>query len=256
MKPDRINLFIQILLGSALVLGVVLGVIDAYSLSGAGDEHSFWKTLHKVSLTDSIVLVIVLSIANLLFFKLRNQTSLDSRHIDLLTGVVTRHAFGKMFTQAIESAKQSQKPLSVLMVDIDHFRTINERHGHQIGDELLTMLSRAIASVLRAPDITCRWEGDCFLILLKDCPIEESCKVAEKMIEHICDQTLESDEKKIKITISIGVAQMVSNDDTVSLVSRAETGLYSAQDNGRSAYAIGYDWILIDYSYDPILLPA
>ncbi|MCK5070211.1 MAG: GGDEF domain-containing protein [Desulfocapsa sp.] len=256
MKPDRINLFIQILLGSALLLGIVLGVIDFYSLSGSGDEHSFWKTLHKVSLTDSIILVVVLFVANLLFFKFRNQTSQNSSHIDLLTGVVTRHAFGEMFNQAMKSAKESKRPLSVLMVDVDHFRTVNERHGHQIGDELLAMLSQAIASVLRPQDITCRWEGDCFLILLKDCSIEDSCKIAETMIKHIGAQTLDSNEKKIKITTSIGVAQMVSSDDTVSLVSRAETGLYSAQDGGRNTYAIGYDWILIDYSYDPILLPA
>ncbi len=256
MKQNRINLFIQLLLISALVLGIALGVIDLYSLSGSGDERSFWQTLHKVSLTDSIILTVVLSIANLLFYKFRFQLPRDERHLDMLTGVVTRHAFGEMFSAAMTDARDAQIPLSVLMVDIDHFRMINETHGHQIGDELLSMLSQAIESVLRSSDITCRWEGDRFLILLKECSIKESCEIAEKMIEHICNQTLISDGKKLKITTSIGVAQLVSSDDTVSLVSRAETGLYSAQDNGRNTYSIGYDWILINYSYDPILLPA
>jgi len=194
----------------------------------------------------------VLAVVNLLFNKFRNQPSRDTRHVDLLTGFMTRHAFGEIFEHTLLDAKRSLEPLSVLIVDVDHFRLINERYGHQVGDELLIMLSKSIQSVLRASDITCRWEGDQILIVLKDCSTKDSCRIAEKILEKIRTQTLDRGKEKINITTSIGIAQMISGDNTETLAARAETGLHSARDNGRNTYAIGYDWILIEYRCDPI----
>lgn len=252
MKADRTKLFFQLLLNSALLLGLVLSGIVLYSLSSYTGNNSSAQTLLKISLTDSILLVIVLAAANLLFKKCRDQPLRDIRHVDLLTGFMTRHAFGEVFEHTLLDAKRSLEPLSVLMVDIDHFRLINERHGHQVGDELLSLLGKSIQSVLRASDVTCRWEGDQILVLLKDCPAKDSCRLADKMLKKIHSQTLELGKKKINITTSIGIAQMVSSDNTETLAARAETGLHSARDNGRNTYAIGYDWILIEYNCDPI----
>lgn len=256
MKKDRIFFLIQLLLGCALFLGLLLGAIDIYSLSDKSNQHSFWKELHRISLTESILLIVVLTIANFLFLKFRNQVSQDNQHVDLLTGVVTRHAFGEISEHALLNAKRSLKPLSVLIVDIDHFRGINEQYGHQIGDEVLSMFSKSIQTELRASDITCRWEGDQFLVILKDCSTKNSCHIAEKILVRIRGQILEQGERKIKITASIGIAQMISADTMETLVSRAETGLHSARDDGRNTCAIGYDWILINYVCEPILLPA
>jgi diguanylate cyclase (GGDEF)-like protein len=252
MKADRTNLYLQLLLNGALLLGLALSALVSYSLSGYPGNSSDSETLLKISLTDSILLVIILAVANLLFSKFRNQTLRDTQHLDSLTGFMTRHAFGETFKQTLSAAKRSRKPLSVLLIDIDHFRSINEHHGHQVGDELLVMLSKSIRHILRTSDITCRWEGNQILVLLEDCSIETSCGIAEEMLKEIRSQTLEHDKKKIKITTSMGIAQMVSSDNTETLVARAETGLHSARDNGRNTCAIGYDWILIDYSCDPI----
>ncbi len=238
------------------MLGLLISAIDIYSLSTGTDNHPSWQTLHGISLTDSIILVLVLLTLNILFIKYRTLIQQGVQHIDLLTGFVTRHAFNETFEHALLEAKRSLEPLSVLIVDIDRFRGINERYSHQVGDKVLLMLSRSIQTVLRASDITCRWEGDQFLVILKDCSTKDSCRIAEKMLEVIRSQSLEHDKKLIKTTASIGVAQMLSSDNIEAIVSRAETGLHSARDNGRNTYAIGYDWILINYNCEPILLPA
>ncbi len=239
-----------------MLLGLFISAIDIYSLSGSTDDHPFWKTLHRISLTESIILVVALGATNILFFKSRKTGSQEMRHVDLLTGFVTRHAFGEIFEHALLAAKRSLEPLSVIILDIDNFRGINERYGHQVGDKLLLQLSQTIQGVLRASDITCRWEGDQFLIILKDCSTKDSCRLAKKMLKNVRSQTFDHNGEIVTITTSIGIAQMTSNDSVETLTARAETGLHSARDNGRNTCAIGYDWILINYSLKPILLPA
>lgn len=176
-----------------------------------------------------------------------------NKHVDELTGFMTRHAFGQIFEHIILDTKRSLEPLTILLVDVDHFRQVNKEHGHETGDKILFLLSQSIQSVLRASDLTCRWEGDTILIVLKECTERDGCRLARKILEKIRQQRLGSSENKtISITTSIGVAQMATGDGVQNLVTRAETGLHSARDNGRNTYAVGYEWILIDYACDPI----
>ncbi len=251
MKAERNTNFFQILIYGAMLLGLVLSGVMATILSRCtdGDLHS--QTLFRLSLAELGILLAVLVGVVLVFRRFRSQ-SLDGLNVDNLTGFINRHAFSQVFEQALQDTRRSLEPLSVLIVDIDRFRMINEKHGHQVGDAILTMLSKSILTALRASDITCRWDGNQFLIVLKDCPAKDGCRVAHKMLEKIRQQQLVVGEKTIGVTASIGIAQMVSGDNTQALIARAETGLYSSRDNGRDTYAIGYDWILIDYSYDPI----
>ena len=252
MKADRTNLYLQLLLNGALVLGLALSALVSYSLSGYPGNSSDSATLLKISLTDSILLVIILAVANLLFSKFRNQTLSDTQHLDFLTGFLTRHAFGETFKQTLSAAKRSRKPLSVLLIDIDHFRRVNEKHGQQAGDQTLTMLSKSIQSVLQSSDVTCRWAGDQFLVVLKDCTVQDACRIAADILFSVRQQELVLGKKTIRVTISIGVAQMNKDDIAKTLIARAETGLHSAIDTGRNASAIGYDWILLEYYSKPI----
>lgn len=197
-----------------------------------------------------MLLAVMLTIASILFKNIATQSA--SPHLDPLTGLKTRHSLWAIFQKILEHSQSTLEPLSVLLIDIDHFRLVNEHHGHMAGDEILVMLGDSIRAVLRGGDLTCRWEGDQVLVVLENCGSRDSCRIAEKMLEKFRLQTLRRGRKKIKITASIGVAQMVSGDTAESLTERAETGLYAARDSGRDGYAIGYDWILIEYRYDPI----
>ena len=252
MKTDRKKLQLQLFLNSALLLGLVLSGIVSYSLSSYPASVPHGQILYKVSLINIILILIVIVLFNLLSQKFHKQAACERQHIDPLTGFITRHAFREVFEHALLAAKRSLEPLSVILIDVDHFRTINEKHGYQVGDIVLSMLSKSVHSVLRAADITCRWEGDQILVVLKDCSIKDSCRIADKMLQKVRGEHLQLDTNRIRISTSIGTAQMLSNDTTESLAARAETGLHSARDNGRNTYAIGYDWILIDYTGVPI----
>lgn len=255
MKADRKKFFFQLLLNCVLLIGFVLSGVVSYSLCNHPDCTIHTENLFRISLANSILLFVIFAVANYLFVKL-HKNPLDTQHIDMLTGCMTRHAFSNVFRHVLLDTNRTLEPLSVIIIDIDHFKIINENHGYQTGDELLTILSTLIQSVLRASDRTCRWDGDQIFIILKDCQTRDACRVARKLLDKIRGQHLLSSGKSITFTTSIGIAQMISTDNTESLATRAETGLHSARDSGRNTCAIGYDWILIDYCYEPILLPA
>lgn len=145
--------------------------------------------------------------------------------VDRLTGFMNRSVFGPVFEQALLDARRSLQPLSLIMVDIDRFRFINEEHGHLVGDTMLTMVGDAIHSTLRASDITCRWDGNQFLIVLKECSVKDACRLAATTLERIRALQLPLNEKIVRVTTSMGVAQMLDSDAAETLVARADRAL-------------------------------
>ena len=253
MKIESKVQFFHFLVNGMLLLGISLSGIIAFCIVSRGTSHLFASKEFLFSIFNIILLSIIFISVHFLVKKTIQSIPGKNEHIDELTGFMTRHAFGQVFDHIILDAKRSLEPLTILLVDIDHFRLVNEEHGHEVGDNILLMLSQSIQSVLRASDLTCRWEGDTILIALKDCTERDGCRLAKKMLEMIRQQRLFTPkEKNVAITTSIGVAQMITDDDAQSLLLRAETGLHSARDNGRNTYAVGHEWILIDYACNPI----
>ena len=220
----------------------------------SGKSHAISSTQmeSRITLASSLLLFVVLIAINLNFRKLQQKSLQDRYPVDELTGFMIRQHFGPVFEQSMSDSNRSSEPLSLLMIDVDHFRRVNEKHGQQAGDQTLTMLSKAIQSELRGSDVTCRWAGDQFLVVLKDCTEKDACRIAGNILDTVCGQHLVLGAKTIRITTSIGVAQMVADDSIRTLIARAETGLHSAIDNGRNRSAIGYDWILLEYYSKPI----
>lgn len=252
MKIERkIHLFHFVVNGS-LLLSIVLSGILAYFLFShyTCDMSTFYQFL--IAVLNILVLIHVFVARTVLVKEIVRELSSGTKHIDDLTGFMSRHAFGEVFGHVMLDTKRTMEPLCVLLVDIDHFRCINEEYGHRVGDEFISMLSSSIQSVLRASDLTCRWQGDQMLVVLKNCTERNGCRLAEKMLEKISAQELQRQGETISMTASIGVSQMIPGDDMDSLVTRTETGLCSARDNKRGSYAVGYDWILIDYACKPI----
>ena len=251
MKVQRNSLkFLTIINGVALLV-LVLSSLLTFMLSGMRGSQPEGPMLFGLSLGCVLLLIALLAAINVAFRQLYKQRA-GEQDRDSLTGFMYRQIFNQVLEQALLDTRRTLEPLSLIMIDIDHFRLINEEHGHLAGDSLLTLLSRSIQSVLRASDITCRWDGNQFLVVLKECPERDACRLAGNILETIRQQRYPVYGKEIKITASIGVAQMLSSDVSQTLIARAETGLHSARDKGRDTYAIGYDWILIDYYCEPI----
>lgn len=253
MKRERKIYIFQLLIHASLLVSIALTGIIAFFISHRPDGVNYSSQSFLLALFNVALLILILIAVSVLVNKLFLRLASDSNHIDELTGFMTRHTFSHIFEQVILDTKGSMEPLSILLIDIDHFRALNEKYGHRVGDELLTILGKSIQSVLRTSDITCRWEGDQILVALKDCTERDACHLAGNILEILEQQTLNKQGQAISITASIGVSQLIEGDDAETIVTRAETGLCSARDNGRDTYAIGYEWILIDYALSPIL---
>lgn len=150
---------------------------------------------------------------------------------DKLTGINNRFQFDLLFKHALSNAKRYAEPLSLLMIDIDLFKTINDRFGHDVGDKTLQHMVKTIASRLRSSDIFARWGGEEFMILLPKNEKNDAMELAESLRKSIENELFDVVET---ITISIGVAVMLPHDDEHSLLKRSDQALYKAKNKGRN----------------------
>lgn len=151
--------------------------------------------------------------------------------IDKLTGLCNRHKFEELFVLEAERSHRFSLPLSMIMIDIDHFKSVNDTYGHDIGDEVLKHLSKVVQANIRKIDIFARWGGEEFLILCPGTDLKYTRKLAEKLCGAV-DNTLFPEVNHV--TISLGIATFEKGDTFLELFKRADQGLYSAKDHGRN----------------------
>lgn len=152
---------------------------------------------------------------------------------DPLTGVWNRRHGEALLTADIAEARRTGRPLSVLMLDIDHFKVINDTFGHEAGDRVLTEMTDLMQTFLRDDDVLCRWGGEEFVLVLRDFDVPEASLLAETL-----RRTVESSHLNgAKVTVSIGLATLDVNDTLASLLDRADQALYDAKGSGRNTVA-------------------
>ncbi|WP_456486076.1 diguanylate cyclase [Hydrogenimonas sp.] len=150
---------------------------------------------------------------------------------DRLTNVKNKHYFKHIFHKMIDNAKfDNRYKLSLIMLDIDHFKKINDTYGHQTGDKVLKSLAQLVRKMLREDDIFVRWGGEEFTILC-NFDINAAIGLAERLREHI---QLHKFETIDRLTCSFGVATFCKNDDKSTLFDRADKALYRAKNSGRN----------------------
>lgn len=180
-----------------------------------------------------IIILLCLIIIFMLFFRRCNSLS-KSANFDILTGVHNRNYFEKNFKKIIRVS--FHEPISLLFVDIDHFKKINDNYGHHRGDEILTSLAGMIRVNLRKNDIVARYGGEEFVVLLPDLGIKEAKDVAERLqigSRHI------GKNFGIPLTLSIGVVSYPELSSTKQdLVKKADQAMYQAKKQGRNQIVI------------------
>ena len=147
---------------------------------------------------------------------------------DELTGLVNRRELDRMFPELLEEAQTEKQPLSVLMVDIDNFKSINDQHGHSIGDAAIVCVANILTKATRRGDIVCRWGGDEFFLALPGATQKDAWAVGQR-IETQAKAVREVGDTPLRLTLSIGVTTAVPKDDPQSLFHRADTALYRAK---------------------------
>jgi diguanylate cyclase len=156
---------------------------------------------------------------------------------DALTGLANRHALDEFLRNAQIVAMESGEPLSIFLLDIDHFKTFNDQHGHQFGDEVLQLISRILRDGVRARDLTARYGGEELAGVLPGADLRVCSAVAERIRQAISKRQVTrrtSDKKLSSVTVSIGVAQFVPGETLASLFERCDRALYAAKHGGRN----------------------
>jgi diguanylate cyclase (GGDEF)-like protein len=158
---------------------------------------------------------------------------------DNLTGLLNRQAFDIVFEQAQLDSQRTHAPLCMVLLDIDHFKFVNDKYGHLVGDHILREVGMIAKRSLRESDVICRWGGEEFLILLKNCVLEKATSIAETLRFTIANndfsRTTHLAQGHLNITVSMGVAQVKFEESEDSVFERADVALYQAKENGRNS---------------------
>lgn len=173
-----------------------------------------------------------------LFYPLRNaikyKQAIEHALIDKLTGAANRYALDTNIEREIKLAKRHNKPLSVLIIDIDHFKTINDSFGHLSGDIALQSIATTIRNSLRETDQVFRYGGEEFVATLAETPLHYAELSAERIRKNIAKQSIITDEHTFSLTASIGIGELNPSDNFESLFDRADNALYHAKHSGRN----------------------
>ena len=156
------------------------------------------------------------------------RLTLESR-IDPLTGLLNRRGLQERFAVELARAKREQRPLAVVAVDIDHFKRVNDAHGHQAGDRALVWLASMLCEHTRGADIVARVGGEEFVVVLPGADGPSTLEFAERLREAI-----EDGEAEIPLTISAGVAAALAPSTAHTLLGAADRALYAAKHAGRN----------------------
>ena len=220
---------VPVLHGFVLMLPILLGDLlhpHDEMLSG-----SIWVTVFSIELVlyaVGTVFVIFMLVSERTVTAHRTAASMDP-----LTGMFNRRGFAEATSRVIEREANAGRPVTVLIFDIDHFKSINDRFGHPAGDEILKLFATVVVNTLRISDLSGRIGGEEFAALLP-CSLEEGVIAAERVREAFADSGIVVEEGPVDTTVSIGVAGGPAGTELEVLLAAADTALYQAKRSGRN----------------------
>jgi diguanylate cyclase (GGDEF)-like protein len=153
---------------------------------------------------------------------------------DLLTGILNRRALQQVAEEEIARSLRYGQPLSLLLLDLDRFKSLNDRFGHDMGDRALQLSASSFRDSLRSSDRVARWGGEEFLVLLPSTGLAEASLLAQRLRRNIEELTLPSGVEPVRWTVSVGVAQLEPGQGWIELLARADKALYRAKEEGRN----------------------
>ncbi|MBK6696160.1 MAG: diguanylate cyclase [Myxococcales bacterium] len=153
---------------------------------------------------------------------------------DSLTGLLNRRAFVEVVARDVSLAHRHSSPLSLLLLDLDHFKQVNDVYGHAVGDLVLSTTAGALAQTVRKSDLVARWGGEEFVVALSHTAASGARVMAERLRRQIADRAIALPDRTFNVTSSIGVASLGPNEDLDGLLVRADRAMYQAKSKGRN----------------------
>lgn len=178
------------------------------------------------------IMVLVLLIAHLTLRSYQRKLE-DMATTDRLTGVANRHLFESIFEHIARSIKRYPRPVSLISIDIDYFKKVNDTHGHHAGDMVLQAVCTVIQENARDTDTLCRWGGEEFVMLLDNCSLDEAIKRADTIREAVKVHKIAFGRMTINVTLSMGVTGYHTGEPLERILARADAALYQAKEEGR-----------------------
>lgn len=198
----------------------------AWLISAPADDG--WATTAFLVWTIMLAFVTGAALALMVSERLRDELDRQASH-DPLTDSLNRRGFDLVADKLFASRIQAMHPFSVLMIDLDHFKNVNDGHGHEVGDRVLTHVARTLSLHLRAEDVFARWGGEEFIVLMPNCDAFQAAEAAQRL-----RMALALNPSEPRVTVSIGIAS--SDGETSGLTDlkrRADGALYEAKASGR-----------------------
>jgi len=165
--------------------------------------------------------------------EMKSRLDLSSR-TDYLTGLANRREMYERLGMELSRARRHGREFAVVMFDFDHFKELNDRYGHAVGDRVLTVVAELVTRNLRREDSCCRWGGEEFLILLPETTAPAALVVAEKIRRLIDRHPIEADGVTVRATVSLGATVFLADESVDACIARADAALYQAKEAGRN----------------------
>jgi len=171
--------------------------------------------------------------------------------LDPLTGLANRRHFFSLVDHEMARRNRHPQCLSLLMIDVDHFKQFNDCYGHQLGDLVLQRVADTIKRMIRKSDTACRYGGEEFVVLLPETEVVVAVKMAQRLLHAIEEATVAHNQKLLRVTASLGVGTLGKDEvaDASSLLERADQALYAAKNSGRNQLSVWHKPV-IDNSFD------
>lgn len=235
-KPKRISMRIKSLL---LFSGLCLTIIIVFTIESSLVDASDVVIVNYLQRHYIPLMAIVLFMAGYALWEYRGhrKAELASNRLekiattDMLTGAYNRYFFTDQVTGEIAEARRYGQKIGLLMLDIDHFKHINDQFGHVAGDQVLKDLVARIQGQLREADTLARWGGEEFLVLLPHCTLDDTLGLAEKLRKSIADNAF---PEVGSVQISIGVSEYRPRETFIEWLNRTDRAMYRAKSEGRN----------------------
>ena len=171
--------------------------------------------------------------------ELRQQTTEIEKHLsksmtDELTGLPNRRAFEDAISARINGWRRQRVPFTLMMLDIDHFKRVNDEYGHVAGDRVLCNMADAVKKALRKPDLVTRFGGEEFAVLLPYTSLDDAVYAAQMTLSAVASVVTRFEETELRVTVSVGLASVLEGENATDLVKRADSALYASKNAGRN----------------------
>ncbi len=207
-------------------------VVGVLNFSDKLDKNGF--TREDIALIELFSQLVGASIGNIkLFEKIERQAATDG-----LTGLANHKTFYEMLERELWRCRRYGGQISLIMIDIDNLKNINDVYGHRLGDRVIREISRKIRNSIRQIDIPARYGGDEFAVILPNTSLIDAVVVAERMVEAVNNSPLHHKDNQIKLSISVGLGQYNADTNPEEITSRSDLALYMAKKSGKNTVKI------------------